>query len=63
MKNSIDRLADLHYAYQWGQESVCGVFDEDAQLQKFLIEFPSDSEAMEHYEAGVKWAKRQGERA
>jgi hypothetical protein len=55
MSNTIDRSADLHYAFQWGQEAArCGSIETTSA--EFIAQFGSaDSEAQKAFDAGISY--------
>lgn len=47
----MDRQADLHYAFQFGQDAVRGNFQE--VVAEFHGKFAGDAEAQAEFDAGV----------
>jgi hypothetical protein len=51
---AIDRSADLLMAYQWGREAV----RDSGQESAFAAQFGNDTEAHQHFDAGMASIRR-----
>ena len=58
-----DRAADLHYAYQFGQDSITAYAEKSAAegleiANEFRRKFGDDAEAQAEFDRGVEFEKR-----